>query len=168
MQVTIRAEEATIKQIDIVVSLVKALLIELEPEAEHELQQMDMTRIAADLFHKGKLFAILAKDGEKPVGVLTLHECAAIYAGGLFGEISELYVLPAYRSKQVGQILLNAACQKAQALGWKRLEVGSPPPEQWPRTVKFYETNQFEATGTRLRRIVSPVEKANGLITQMD
>ncbi|MEM7116019.1 MAG: GNAT family N-acetyltransferase [Chloroflexota bacterium] len=154
MQATIKAEEASIEQVDTVASLVKALLIELEPEAENELRQMDITQIAADLFQKGKLFAILAKDGQKPVGVLTLHECAAIYAGGLFGEISELYVLPDYRSKQVGQLLLDAAVEKAKQLGWKRLEVGSPPPEQWPRTVQFYENNQFEATGTRLRRIV--------------
>lgn len=155
MNTSIQTEEATIEQVEMVASLVKALLIELEPEAESELQQMDMVQIASALFRKGKLFAILAKDGERAVGVLTLHECASIYAGGLFGEISELYVLPAYRSKQVGQILLDAAVAKAKNMSWKRLEVGSPPPEQWPRTVKFYESNQFEATGTRLRRLVT-------------
>ena len=154
MKSTIKTKEVTIEQASTVASLVKALLVELEPDAESEINKIDMTQIASDLFRKGKLFAILAKDGQLPVGVLTLHECAAIYAGGLFGEISELYVLPEYRSKKVGQMLLDAAEQKAKTVGWKRLEVGSPPPEEWPRTVKFYENNQFDATGTRLRRII--------------
>ena len=32
--------------------------------------------------------------GARPVGILTLYECAAVYALGRFGEISELYVAP--------------------------------------------------------------------------
>ena len=45
----------------------------------------------------------------RDVGVVTLNECAAIYSGGRFGEISELYVVPDYRSKGVGAMLMEAA-----------------------------------------------------------
>lgn len=50
----------------------------------------------------------IAVDGT-PVGVLTLNECAAIYAGGKFGEISELYVSPNYRSLGIGVRLVDEA-----------------------------------------------------------
>lgn len=152
----IAIEEVTVTAAETVAALVKKLLIELEPEEEEGINRMDLVQITTDLMNAGKVFALLAKDGVAPVGVLTLHECAAIYAGGIFGEISELYVDPAYRSKQVGQMLLDAAEKKGSAMGWVRLEVGSPPPQDWPRTVGFYEKNQFVATGTRLRRLISP------------
>lgn len=78
-------------------------------------------------------------------------ECAAIYAGGVFGEISELYVRPEYRSSEIGGLLLSSALEKARELKWKRLEVGSPPPNENPRTIKFYEKKGFKCTGSRLR-----------------
>lgn len=158
MSSTIIIKDAKIEEAGTVALLVRELLIELEPEAKSEINRMDLDQVSFDLFEQEKLFALLAKDGREPVGVLTLHQCAAIYAGGIFGEISELYVDPDYRSKRVGQLLLEAAIEKGRAMGWKRLEVGSPPPDEWPRTVKFYEKNQFEATGTRLRRLISPTK----------
>ena len=45
----------------------------------------------------------------RAVGVLTLNECAAIYTGGKFGEIPELYVELNLRSAGIGPMLLEAA-----------------------------------------------------------
>lgn len=138
-----------------VASLVTLLLVELEPEISEEIQNKDITSITRDLFESEKIWAFIAKCNEKPVGVLTLHECAAIYAGGIFGEISELYVLPQFRSQKVGDLLISAAINKGKQLGWKRLEVGSPPPDQSPRTIRFYKKGGFEATGTRFRYLIN-------------
>ncbi len=88
------------------------------------------------------------------MGVITLHECAAIYAGGVFGEISELYVTPAFRSQGVAAALLLEAQAEGVARGWKRLEVGAPTQPKWHRTLAFYETQGFLETGPRLRRLI--------------
>ena len=46
---------------------------------------------------------------QQPVGVIILSENASIYAGGMFGVITELYVVPAQRSAGVATKLVNAA-----------------------------------------------------------
>lgn len=97
---------------------------------------------------------VAAYDGETPVGLIILNECAAIYAGGKFGEISELYVLPAYRSKGVAAYLIEAATLEGRARGWKRLEVGAPSQPAWMRTLQFYLRNGFDEVGPRLRKII--------------
>jgi GNAT superfamily N-acetyltransferase len=84
-----------------------------------------------------------------------MNECAAIYAGGKFGEISELYVRPEYRSNGVAARLLEAAGKHAEECGWKRLEVGAPTQPAWERTLKFYLREGFEEVGPRLRKLVS-------------
>ena len=98
--------------------------------------------------------ACIAFEGEKPLGVIILNECAAIYAGGRFGEISELYVAPPARSKGVARALLQAAQAEAERRDWKRLEVGAPSQPEWRRSFEFYCREGFEEVGPRLRRLV--------------
>ncbi|MFT5707056.1 MAG: GNAT superfamily N-acetyltransferase [Oceanospirillaceae bacterium] len=137
-----------------IAELVKALLAELDPCAKENIENTELERVAKDLIDSSKIWAFIAKHNNENIGIITLHECAAIYAGGVFGEISELYVKPAHRSSNIGALLLNAAIEKANELEWKRLEVGSPPPNKSPRTIKFYESKGFKSTGTRLRRLI--------------
>jgi len=85
---------------------------------------------------------------------MTLNECAAIYAGGKFGEISELYVCPEMRSKGIARQFLDHAQIEAVDRGWKRIEVGAPGQPEWQRTLNFYLHNGFEEVGPRLRRLV--------------
>lgn len=139
-----------------VAQLVKALLIELEPAEESKLDNAGLEHIAKELINSSKIWAFIAKHQNESIGVITLHECAAIYAGGIFGEISELYVKPEFRSLSVGELLLKAALEKGKSLGWKRLEVGSPPPADSPRTIQFYEREGFACTGSRLRCLIEP------------
>ncbi|VCU58913.1 Acetyltransferase, GNAT family [Tritonibacter mobilis] len=88
----------------------------------------------------------------QPLGVVVLNECAAIYAGGEFGEITELYVRPEARSLGVAARLVEAAIVEATRHGWHRIEVGAPPQPEWARTMQFYLRNGFEEVGPRLRR----------------
>ncbi|WP_084456957.1 GNAT family N-acetyltransferase [Desulfogranum mediterraneum] len=147
--------EARLDDMSEVAALVRALLLELEPALSEEILAMSCEQVARRLFAEGKLHAFLAREGGRAVGVITLNECAAIYAGGVFGEISELYVLPGHRSRSIGRRLLDAAADKASSLEWKRLEVGTPAPAAWPETVRFYEANSFKHTGARLRRLLA-------------
>jgi GNAT superfamily N-acetyltransferase len=92
----------------------------------------------------------LAERAGKPVGLITLNRCTAIYALGEFGEISELYVDANSRSLGVGNMLINTAVEFAISEGWTMLEVGAPDVPKWQRTVNFYIKNGFAEVGPRL------------------
>lgn len=144
--------EAQVHNSEDVSELVKSLLIELEPSVNKELEASSLYKVTKDLLSSSKIIAFLARMDERFIGVITLHECAAIYAGGVFGEISELYVEPEFRALNVGELLLNSAIEKGKSLHWRRIEVGSPPPSESPRTIRFYENKGFICTGLRLKR----------------
>jgi len=138
-------------------TFVCALLRELFPEQAHNFAEASYVATAVQLLGEAdKVWAILAKIEEAPVGVIVLNECAAIYAGGVFGEISELYVLPEFRSKNIGAMLLKAADQFAAEKGWSLLEVGAPGLPRWQSTVDFYLNNGFSVIGPRMERAIRP------------
>jgi GNAT superfamily N-acetyltransferase len=114
----------------------------------------DTTRITCAILSEASVFAALAYADDKPVGVMTLNECAAIYAGGKFGEISELYVRPNMTSQGVAQRLLQYARNEGRSRGWKRIEVGAPGQPDWIRTLDFYLRNDFEEVGPRPRSLI--------------
>lgn len=88
-----------------------------------------------------------------PVGVITLSRSAAIYAGGNYGVIEELYVEPELRSQFIGKALLDEAISFAKEEGWPRLEVSTPERENWQRTIDFYLREGFleNSVGERLK-----------------
>ena len=164
MQQAIKTMETLLNNIEVIEALehnskdvselVKSLLLELAPAAKEEVEGSSLDNLTKDLLNSSKIWAFLAKKNETFIGVITLHECAAIYAGGVFGEISELYVKPEFRSSNIGDLLLSCAIEKGKTLKWKRLEVGSPPSSESPRTIRFYENKGFKCTGSRLRRLI--------------
>lgn len=138
---------------DTVAELVHALLCELAGLPADSIDIHKLTQVTESLLSQnGGVWAFLAADGEgNAIGVLTLNECASIYAGGKFGEISEFYVKPASRSDGVGPQLLETAVAFGRDRSWGRLEVGAPAMPRWKRTVGFYLGNGFEEVGPRLR-----------------
>ncbi|NRA59318.1 MAG: GNAT family N-acetyltransferase [Psychrobium sp.] len=145
---------ASVDDYQAVSALVQKLYHELDPVAAKELDGAAIDLLTKDLLSTQTIWAYIARHGGKNVGVITLHQCAAIYAGGVFGEISELYVDPDFRSTSVGESLVNVVVEKATQLNWKRLEVGSPPPDKSPRTIEFYENKGFKFLGARFRRLM--------------
>lgn len=96
----------------------------------------------------------IAFENESPVGLITIAPCFAIYNGGDFGVITELYVRPDKRSTGLGSLLLEKAYEFAKLNKWTKLEVGAPDKTMWPRTIDFYKQNGFEEKGPKLRRKV--------------
>lgn len=135
-----------------VAKFVHALLNELS-DGEGPSLELVMKR-AHEVLAKESVSAFIAFIGDEPVGALTVNECAAIYAGGTFGEISELYVLPEMRSKGVAPNLLRHAQLHAAEQEWTRIEVGAPEQPEWQRTLSFYLNNGFVEVGPRLRQLI--------------
>jgi GNAT superfamily N-acetyltransferase len=142
--VTIR--RAQMKDAPAIARLVEALLTELSGE-----EVAPMGPVARQLLAGQQVIGLLAEADRRAVGVMMLNRCAAIYAGGGFGEISELYVEPAFRSRGVAADLLKYAREVARREDWTRLEVGAPAQPDWARTLAFYEREGFAQIGPRLR-----------------
>ncbi len=103
---------------------------------------------------KGKYIAFCAIDeNEKAIGLVTVGESGAVYAGGTFGVIHEFYIAPEMRSIGIGKQLIERVKQIAIELHWKRLEVGAPPYPEWKRTKQFYLRADFQEIGPRLKWI---------------
>ncbi|MGB7297745.1 MAG: GNAT family N-acetyltransferase [Burkholderiaceae bacterium] len=149
----ITVHPARTRDAETVARLVHALLCELSGVTADSINIHKLIRVTESLIGQdGDVWAFLATDEQgDAVGVLTLTECVAIYAGGTFGVISEFYVKPALRSGGVGPQLLEAAVALGRDRSWGRLEVGAPSVPRWQRTVSFYLSNGFEEVGPRLR-----------------
>jgi GNAT superfamily N-acetyltransferase len=134
-----------------VLELVERLLTELE-ELPKEFAGLDRDRTLFDLANAGDTFiAFLARISGEPIGVLTVTETFAIYAGGRYGVIDEMYVVPEHRSSGVGRVLLEAAKELGMVRGWRRIDVTAPRGPAGERTVRFYERQGFVFTGPKLR-----------------
>lgn len=84
------------------------------------------------------------------IGVLTLCESCAPYAGGYFVIIQEFYIVPEMRSQGVGQALLQHARAIALQKKWNRLEVTATLDPSFARSVAFYRSFGFRDSGPRL------------------
>jgi len=106
-----------------------------------------------DLLGRDNFAGFIAIDNKRneAVGVITIAQATAIYNGGDFGVITELYVNETVRSNGIGKLLIDAALEYAKTKNWKKVEVGAPNKDEWPRTIEFYKRNGFEEKGSKLR-----------------
>jgi ribosomal protein S18 acetylase RimI-like enzyme len=142
---------ATMADVHDVGRMVYALILEIYPtiggqrcEAEYILKAQ------AALAHNESYWAFLYFMNATPVGMISLNQCCATYAGGHFGEIAELYIQPRQRSLGIGKHLIDHASQFGRNKGWRFIEVGAPPSSNWIRTIEFYKRYGFEELGPRL------------------
>lgn len=152
-----RIERAQGCDIATVLALVEELLAELGDEGQ-EFSGIDRDKLQADIgrsLDSGRFLALLAKDESgAPVGVLTLSESFALYAGGEYGVIDEMYVKPGYRGRGIGEALVAEAVAVGRERHWFRLDVTGPADDRDGRVARFYERLRFEFTGSKLRLLV--------------
>ncbi|MEI6408088.1 MAG: GNAT family N-acetyltransferase [Bacteroidota bacterium] len=131
--------------------IVARLLAELFEEVEHTPNEDEIAAIFDQIESDDRHSTLLALDDEDDVvGVLTIAETLALYAGGYIGVLNELYVTPEYRSEGVGKMLLDAAKELGENRNWKRLEVTTPG-DKFAKTLHFYEREGFHAIGPRYK-----------------
>ncbi len=88
------------------------------------------------------------------VGVLGASWQIALHTPGSYALIQDLWVDAAWRHRAIGWELLQALYDRARVRGIARIEVGLPR-ESYPHldaTAAFYERNDFEPVGLRMRR----------------
>lgn len=131
--------------------LISQLLSELD---DFPVQTTDYLEAVEQFIHSPKSIVFAAKFGDRYIGILTAVESVAIYAKGTYGVIQELYILKEARSLAIGQQLIHAIKAYAKEKEWKRLEVTTPAPTEWARTVAFYEKQDFSPIGLRLKYVL--------------
>lgn len=137
-----------------IAGLVHGLLQEIMP-ADKLRTQAELEAATQTLWKKGPGFAAFLAETEsgEAVGVLTLTEMCAIFALGCFGEVTELYVTPQWRSARVGEKLLDQAVAHAKTQDWTRLELTAPDEtaDGAERAYAFYNRIGYETAGPRLK-----------------
>ncbi|HXE96066.1 MAG TPA: GNAT family N-acetyltransferase [Dongiaceae bacterium] len=112
-------------------------------------------KLCKSYMENGQYDVVGAHDGGRIIGFGALCESRSLYAEGTFGIIQEFYVMPEYRSHNVGKQLIDKIVSLAMHKGWKRLELCTPPTPEFNRTVSFYQANGFEITGGyKMKRVV--------------
>ena len=132
-------------------NIVAALLAGLFEDVEHTLQFEDIAAIFAEMDASDHHSTFLAlNEDEDAVGVITLVESLSLSAGGRYGVINELYVVPDYRSEGVGKMLLDFTKEIGAQRGWTRIEVTTPG-DSFGKTLHFYEREGFFKIGPRYK-----------------
>lgn len=133
----IKIRKAGKEDLQLTFSLIKNLLIELGDEAKDLEKVNKLQNSQIDINNLETHLVFLAEDEETTVGIITLSECFAVYTGGNYGIINEMYVLPEYRSKNIGAMLLT----KQKKL--QRKKIGAELTLQLPLKKDGKEQNHF-------------------------
>jgi GNAT superfamily N-acetyltransferase len=112
-----------------------------------------LTRQCRDFLERGFYQALLVYHEGEPVGVATLAETYALYAGGKIGVIQEFYVLPDSRSEGLGARLMERVLAQGEKRGCTAFEVTTPPLPQFEDTLRFYLQQGFQPMGGRKMRV---------------
>jgi GNAT superfamily N-acetyltransferase len=136
----------------VVARLVDALLVELSgSSSRYEERLATAHRLLAE---GDRIIGFLVVEEQHALGVIMISESASIYAGGAFGVITELYVIPEKRSAGVAKLLVDATTALGRQRSWSRVEVGAPHQPAWERSLKFYLRNGFVEVGPRLQLLL--------------
>lgn len=136
-----------------VIELLTALYIELGEEADcvHFLTP----ECVKEIMDSNTTEAYLIKDGNNTtLGIITLAESNAFFAGGRYGLLDEMYVKPRFRSLNIGSLIMDKIKNIAIERKWSRIDVTGPIDEKWSRTLAFYKKCGFEFTGPKLKLII--------------
>jgi GNAT superfamily N-acetyltransferase len=138
------------EELNLAIHFLKELYTELGEESESI--EFLTTSFLYEMANTGKtdIYIINTRPDDK-IGIVTLTTSQAIYAGGEYGVIDEMYIIPEYRSKQVGSKVIAEIKRIGQTKKWNRIDVTAPTDEAWVRTIHFYKQNGFVYTGPKLK-----------------
>jgi GNAT superfamily N-acetyltransferase len=96
------------------------------------------------------------RGGSEPLAFATLAESFAVFAGGRYGIINELWVHEGSRSAGVGALMIDHLAHFGRQRGWKRIDVSAPQDPRWDRSLEFYLARGFQQTGRKLKLMLDP------------
>jgi GNAT superfamily N-acetyltransferase len=131
-------------------------IIERTQAQDFDLELATLTRQCRDFLERGIYQAWLVYRGEQAVGVATLAETFALYAGGKIGVVQEFYVVPEYRSNGLGAGLMERVFALGAKRGWACVELCTPPLPEFEGALRFYQQHGFQAVGGRKMRVNTP------------
>lgn len=146
---SLQVRRITVEDSQVVSNMAGALYAELRDENAVPGYRLDSVETV--LRDNERSFGLVATSDERAVGLLMLTEGVAIFAGGAFGQITELYVKPEHRSRGIASLLVQRAAEFGRERGWKRMDVGAPHQPRWSRSLDFYRSEGFVEVGPRLR-----------------
>lgn len=147
---SLKIRTGKLEDVELICELVMNLLSELRGKP---LRADNLISVSKELLQNKRqpYMVYLAFEEDKCLGIITLSECASLYAQGLYGIIQELYIIPSARSQGIGNQLINKAKEYGIKCGWDRIELGAPNAEKWSNTISFYKREGFKELGPRLR-----------------
>lgn len=102
----------------------------------------------SNLYHHNirhqEYFYWIAEDQSTAVGFISLHVQTLLHHNGKTGEIQELFVAETYRTRGIGQMLVDTVETKATELGL--LEVEVTPHMNRTLAHRFYQKMNFNQT----------------------
>mgnify|MGYP003886029359 CR=1 FL=1 len=128
--------------------LLEKLYLELGEEKESIKFLND--ELITQLINNDNTTILKAVNINEIIGLITLTESQAIYAGGKYGSIDEMYVKQTYRNQNIGKLLIKYAVKIGKNKGWKRIDVTAPT-ENNKSALNFYNKNNFIFTGPKLK-----------------
>jgi GNAT superfamily N-acetyltransferase len=147
----IRIRPATTADGRRIAELINRLVAELNgvEETPPSTDLVDCTMRMLNL--RGAVWGFVAEIDGEAIGAIMANECASVRAGGLYGEITELFVAPDHRSCGVATRLIAAVGALGRKRGWSRLEAGPPPTAAWEKTHRLFQHAGFDDVGTRMK-----------------
>jgi Leucine-rich repeat (LRR) protein len=134
-------EEAKSEDLAQMASLLELLFaIESDFTFDYEKQLNGITR----LFEYEGSDLLVARDGDKVVGMVTMQRLISSAAGDFIGQIEDLVVLEAYRKSGIGSRLINKIRFIAQNRGYKRIQLAADIDNDY--ALQFYTRRGFSRT----------------------
>jgi len=112
--------QARPEETDAVIALLTA---QLEEHAIPLTPELLAAAVEGGVADDGRALILLAREGDRPVGVAFLSFQWTLERGGRVMWLEELYVLPERRGQGTGQRLLEAALEAARARGCLAVEL---------------------------------------------
>ena len=130
----------------------KEMLLDFYAEISHSFSPNNLDEIILEFLEKGIVIVALNLSSNKIIGFICVIESNALYAGGNFGVINELYIIPEFRSRKIGQKLIDFLIEIAKKKNWSRLELDTPEIEKSEKTIQFYKKAGFVPIGFRMKK----------------
>lgn len=141
--------EATEKDINVILLMMEKLYTESGKEKD-SLYFLNK-KLVEEILSSGKTIILKAVTNSMEIcGMLTLTESQAIYAGGKYGTIDEMYVPKVHRALNVGKKLIDKAKEIGLKKNWQTLEVKIPATNN-ESAVSLYKRKGFNFTGSNFK-----------------